>query len=462
MSLPRHRDTEAKEAVITQATTTTQFLSLDEIADRIETVLQRSTADETEIVWLETKGGAAENRNRKVDTRGHRERTILIRVIDRRRVGSHRTGSATVGELDSAVRSAVAQSRSREPLPGMLHLPSDDSPIAPLDGLWDPAIAELGRDQVKSIYKPWLSQRGVVHLEWKTGRISVFNSRGVRRQAQVTAANVQARIGRRPGGGRAAGAARTLADLRPEAVVERARQRHATGVVGELPEASCMVVFSPEAAGQICDILNRVAFSAIAYYHGSSFLRHHLDDQVFDRAFNLLDDGTDRTGLAFPFDLEGTAKRPVDLISKGTPKTPAVDQRQAAQLGLSATAHAIGGNDARALNLFLLPGEIDDQQMLQMADEGIWIGWLDQVECYEPGRVQIRCHAGGVRRITDGRLGQGLPDLIWEDSLLRALSNLTGLGTSPVVRVSHDGILGGISAPSVAIDGVSGWRLADT
>jgi predicted Zn-dependent protease len=425
-------------------------------------VLQRSTADETEIVWLETQGGAAENHNRQIETRSHRERTLLVRVIDRRRVGSHRTGSATVGELDAAVRSAIAQSRSREPLPGMLHLPVDESPLAPLDNLWDPGIAELDADRLKSIYEPWLGQRGVVQFEWKACRITVFNSRGVRRQTQVTAANVQARVGRRPGGGRAVGAARTLAGLKPEVIVDRARHRHATGPVGELPDGPRTVVLSPQATGQICDILNRVAFSAIAYYHGSSFLRQHLDDQVFDRAFNLKDDGTDTTGLAFPFDLEGTAKRPVDMISKGTPKTPAMDQRQAAQLGLSATAHAIGGNDARAMNLFMLPGESDDQQILQIADEGIWIGWLDRVECYEPGRVQIRGRALGVRRIIDGKLGAGLPDLIWEDSLLRALSNLTAVGSATVVRVSHDGFLGGISTPSVAIDGTGSLRLADT
>lgn len=450
---------------IPKINTATRFLSLDEIADRIETVLQRSAADETEIVWLETQGGVAENHNRQVETRGHRERTILIRVIDRRRVGSHRTGSANIGELDTAVRSAVAQSRIREPLPGMLHLPAEESTVTShrdFGDLWDPEIAELNPDGVKSMFKRWAGQRGEVHLRWNAGRVAVFNSRGVRQKTQVTAASIRVRIGRRPGGGRAAGAARTLAALKPGDVVERARQRHTSGPVGDLPEGPVPVVFSPEATCQIADILNRVAFSAIAYYHGSSFLRQHLDDQVFDRAFNLRDDGTDPTGLAFPFDLEGTAKRPVEMISKGTPKTPAVDQRQAAQLGLSATAHAIGGNDARAMNLFLLPGEDDDTQILQRVGEGIWVGWLDRVECFEPGRVQIRGRAFGVRRITGGQLGEGLPDLIWDDSLLRALSSLAAIGSSTVVRVSHDGFLGGISSPAVAIDGVTGLRLAET
>ena len=424
--------------------------------------MESSPADETEIVWLETHGGRAENRNREVDVHHHHERTIMVRVIDRRRVGSHRTGIATTGELNDAVRLATAQSRSRAPLPGMLHLPVDETPLQLKSRLWDPQIADLDQARLKSLYQPWIAHRGVVKLQWTSARVSVFNSRGVRRQSEVTAAAIEARVGRRPGGGRAAGAARSLSALVEQSVVDRARNRHASGPVHEVPDGPIPIVLSPEATGELCDILNRVAFSAVAYYHGSSFLREHLDVQVFDRKFNLFDDGSDPEGLPFPFDLEGTAKGRVDLIHKGTPKTPALDQRQAAQLGLTPTAHAIGGNDARASNLFLSVDESTESELLQAADGGLWIGWLDQVECFEPGRVQIRARASGVRRIVNGELAQGVPNLIWEDSLLRALSNLMRIGDSRVIRISRDGFLGGISTPSIAIAGVSGLRLADS
>lgn len=438
-----------------------EFLPLDEIADRAEQVLSASVADETELVWLEVRRGRAQNRRKRVDHRRRTERTILVRVLDRRRVGSHRLGAAEIGELDGAVRLAIAQSRSREPLPGMLHLPADETPVATGLKVCDAAIAELDQQRLDELYRPWLGQRGTVTLEWAEARVIVFNSRGVRRRIEVTAMGIEARVGRRPGGGRAVGAARTLEALAAEQVVGRARQRHASGSVGELPTAPVTVVLSPEATARLCDILNRVAFSAVAYYQGSSFLREHLDVQVFDRSLNLRDDGTEQSGLPFPFDLEGTAKRPVDLILKGTPKTPALDQRQAAQLGLSATAHAIGGNDARALNLFLVPGTADHAELLRNGEGGIWIGWLDPVECFEPARVQIRTHARGVRRIADGQLAEGLPDLVWEDSLLRALSNLLQIGSEPVLQLSHDGVLGGISAPGLVISGVTGLRTAD-
>lgn len=298
-------------------------------------------------------------------------------------------------------------------------------------------------------------------LRWSKAHVTVFNSRGIRRQVAVTAVGGEARISRRPGAGYAAGAARTLEALAAEQIFERAQRRHATGAVADLPASGVTLVLSPEATTRLCDILNQVALSAVAYYHGSSFLREHLDVQVFDRAFNLRDDGTDPSGLCFPFDLEGTPKRPVQLIHKGTPKTPALDQRQAAQLGLAPTAHAIGGNDSRAMNLFLEAGDATEEELLQSAENGVWIGWLEEVECFEPARVQIRAKARGVRRIAGGQLAEGLPDLVWEDSLLRALSNLPGLGDTTVQRLSHDGFLGGTSAPSLAVTGVSGLRAAE-
>jgi PmbA protein len=395
-----------------------------------------------------------------LDTRYHDERTIAVRVIDRRRVGSYRTGSTTPSELDEAIRLAVAQSRSRDPLPGMLHLPSDEAELVEAPSLWDPEIVELDQGRLKSIMQPWIPPRGTVRLHWTAGRVVVSNSRGVRRKCEVTAIDLTTRIGRRPGGGRAAGAARSLAGLDGLAIVDRARHRHASGAADDLPAGALPIVLSPEATAELCGILNRVAFSAVTYYHGSSFLREHLDVQVFDRTVNLYDDGTEVAGLPFPFDLEGTAKRRVELIEKGTPKTPALDQRQAAQLGLPPTAHAIGGNDARASNLFLSAGPTPEPELLRAAEGGLWIGWLDQVECFEPARVQIRASARGVRHIVDGALAGGVPDLIWEDSLLRALSNLLGLGDSRVSRISHDGFLGGITTPAVAIGGVGGLKLA--
>ena len=208
---------------------------------------------------------------------------------------------------------------------------------------------------------------------------------------------------------------------------------------------------------RLFSMLNQAAFTASAYHDGLSFLREHMGTQVFDRRINLSDDGTDASGLPFPFDLEGTAKRRVDLIVKGGPQTPALDQRQAALLGLPPTGHAIGGNDAQAQNLFLEPGEETPGELLAAVGDGVFVGWLETVECFDQPRVRFRTIARGVRTIQSGELGAPLPDLIREDSLLRVLSNLIGLSSVPVTW-AQDGFLGAVTAPGLALADVGGLR----
>ena len=431
------------------------ILPMATIAERIESTLRDSPADETEIVWLEALQGRARAHRSKIDTRVAPQRTILVRVLDRGRVGSYRLGTAAPNALADGVRNAVAQSRVRQPLNGLTHLPADNGDFQTPVSLHDSAIAELGKRKVDNLLKGLALKRENGHFHWTEARVAVCNSRGIQRLAQATAATFQVRTGRRPGAARVGDSARSLDGLDMPALVETARELHQRSETAELPVTQVPAVLSSLATTSLCALLNDTSFSAKAYYDGTSFLREHINIQVFDRRFNLCDDGTDPGGIPFPFDLEGTIKRPVDLILKGAPKTPTLDQRQAAVLGLPGTAHAIGGNNARAENLFLRAGEASLDDLLAAADGGLWIGWLEGVESLDPKRVRFRARARGVRAIRDGKLDAPLPDFFLEDSLLRAFASVLGIGDVPTRQLSADGYLGGISAPPVAIAGLA-------
>jgi predicted Zn-dependent protease len=432
--------------------------SIESIGRTLERVLESSPADETELVWLEVRRGEATRQGNQIEASIRPERTVLVRVLDLGRVGSYRTCSGEAGDLANSVRLAVSQSRVREPLTGLPHLPGDSGEAGANGDLHDSRVSELDVAGARELLKKLPAERETLRLQWADARVVVYNSRSVRRQAAVTGVGFEARCGRSAGSGHTADAARRLEDLNPEGIIERARLRHASGDLAEVPEAGVPVLLAPEATISLIEMLNQESFSAKAYYDGTSFLREHLGVQVFDRALTLRDDGTDPSGIPFPFDLEGTLKREVPLILDGAPKTPALDQRQAAVLGLPPTAHAIGGNDARAQNVFMVPGEKSADELLAAAEGGIWIGWLDHLECREPNRVQFRTRARGVRRIENGKLGAPLPDLFWEDSLLRAFSAIVGIGNETARRLTRDGYLGGFSAPAVVLGGVEGLR----
>ena len=420
----------------------------------LDAALLESPADETELVWLETTRNQATSHRDGGKQHPRSESTLFVRVLERGRLGTHRTGGGEAGDISTAIRQAIAQSRSRDTLHGLPHLPADDTNGRELDGLLDTELQGLEPRVASQRIAKGLRKGEVARLGWGTSRIVVANSRGVSRRAEVTHCSLEIRCGTEPGAGHAAASSRSLAGIDAQSVLERARRRHGGGETATPPADKTAVLLAPEATIRLLSLLNHSAFTASAYQEGSSFLREHLGVQVFDRRVNLRDDGTDPAGLPFPFDFEGTSKRPIDLIVKGTPKTPALDQRQAAVLGLTPTGHAVAGNEALAQHLFFEAGEDSHDDLLERSDGGVFIGWLDRAECFDAPRVRFRATARGVRTIEGGRLGAPLPDLVWEDSLLHALSNLSGLG-SETVTWSLGGF-GALSAPALALGDVVG------
>jgi predicted Zn-dependent protease len=425
--------------------------SIDDAGELLGDVLRRSPADETEIVWLGMRRGRglrdASGAKASLQAGG----TALVRVLDRGRMGSYRTGESDAGALADAVRQAIAQSRVKEPLPGLPHLPCDETPLATMPVLHDAELASWSPADAEAWLSSLPAEGLTAELQWTEASVLVANSRGLHRRARVTAVELVARHPAGPGGGRAENAARTLQAVAANEVLDRARARHGPERSDDLPAEPRAIILAPEASCALADLLNRVALSATAYSEGTSLLREHLGIQVFDRVVDVRDDGTDPAGLAFPFDLEGTAKRPVALISKGTPRTPALDQRQAARLGLPPTGCSISGDDALAMNLVVAPGQASDGDLLAAGDGGLWVGWLEGIECTDSQRLEFRALARGVRCVRGGQLAEAAPDALWRDSLLRLLSERPLLGVSRGLRLSRDGYLGGILAPAMAV-----------
>lgn len=396
-----------------------------------------------------------------------------------RRRGSFRTGAGDPGEIAAGIRQAVAASRAAAPAAEGLPRPEAppragsgrDAPPDP-GPLWDKELAALEPPRARQLLAGATGAGERAELEWTRTRVVVLTSTGVDRRAQATSATVRvvAEGDRRPGGrseagpppgaGRAAGSARSLAALAVEGVVRRARARVAETVardVVERPPPTGPLLFSQEAAGALVSLLAS-GLSSRAFEAEGSPLAGMLGEHVFSPAVDLVDDGLDPGGLPFPFDLLGRPKRRVALIEAGVPRSPAVDQALAARLQLPVTPHAVGPDEARPTHLFLLPRE-DEAAVFAAAEGGVWIGALHGLECFDRSRVAARARVLGARRVAGGRLAEGLPELVWEDSLLRLFSRVLAVGGEPV-RLADPAFLGGTSAPMLAVDGAEALRIA--
>ena len=441
------------------------------------------------------------------------ERNLLVRVRQSGRTGLHRTGGVEPSELENAVRDAVAQARLAPPTPAEPLAGAGErrgaaaatvataapaaggaaSAGAPApaggpggpgtgrgDAIYDPELAELEAVRARALLDGAAERGELLRLSWLEGRVTVVNSAGLRQAARVTAASFEASCGRGPGAGRAAGAARRLDTLYLQDTLDRARARHAAGTAGTTAAvgaagedagedaaapapaagpAGLPMVLSEQSAAALIALLNRHALSAAAQRDPGCGLHGRLGGPVLASCLSLRDDGTDPRALPFPFDLAGWPKRQVDLFVDGVFATPAVDARLAAEIGRPSTPHAMAPDESIAANLLLLPGDrepLPEAELLRQAADGIWIGALDGLECFDPGRLRFRARARGGRRIDGDALGPPLPDFLWEDDLLAALARAAALGDRPATIATGDMLFGATVAPLLALRAAGG------
>ncbi len=438
-----------------------ELAPLDEMVDRLERVIEGSPADSTELAWVEAVRHLESNGKRRRDTFERRERTVFVRVRERGRTGLHRTGAAGLSDLDAAVRQALAHARmtpsaavagngaapqaasAAEPA-GPAIIPVGASP------LFDPELARLAGPWARDRVHRLVGKGELAWLAWMEGRVAVVGSGGLRRAARATAATLQVSCGRGPGAGSAHAAARSLAGLDLPRVFARARERHAPWQPAAPPAGTPPLLLSQEAVARLLDLLCQLTLSALSFHEGRAALRGRLGTQVFHPAITLRDDPLDPRALPFPFDIAGTPAVPVELIARGVARTPAVDAPLGRELGLPVTPHAVSHDEARPDHLALVPGGAGWEELARAAEGGLWIGALDPLESFDPMQLRFRATACGVRRLDGDRLGDPLPDLVWEDSLFDVLSRVRAVGSEPVT-VARD-VLGGTTAPMLVVE----------
>jgi PmbA protein len=439
-------------------------VALKEVVSRLDRLLAGSTAEATEISWLEVRRGQESTGKRRRDSYEVHERSILVRVRECGRTGTHRTGISNLSDLENAVRAAMAQARLAPPSPPPLEPPGAAASIATADatGLCDPELARMTPARARDLLQRLAdspektgdkarSPGETARFGWAEGRIAVASSRGLRRAAEVTSGWIEVICGRHPGAGRAAAASRSLAGLDPRGVRERARRRQGPADVVQPPAGPGPVLLSQEAAAALVELLNRQALASEAFHSGDSFLRGRLGQPVFHPAIHLRDDPTDPRGLPFPFDLLGAAARPVDVVSGGVALTPGIDDRLARELDRPPTAQRVAPDEAVPGHLFLLPGGASEAELLRAAEGGIWIAALAPLEAFDPRSLRFRAVARGARGITRGALGASLPDLIWEDELPGLLSRVLAVGSELVPVATGSGLFRATTAPMLAV-----------
>jgi predicted Zn-dependent protease len=293
-----------------------------------------------------------------------------------------------------------------------------------------------------------------------------------------TIARATGHAGAAPADGVARLASTRLADLDGAILGARAaaKARAAVDPV-EISPGSYAVVLEPTAVADLLLTLAVDGFNGRAVNDGVSFAQ--VGAAQFDPAVTLVDDATAPGAIGLPFDLDGTPKRPLELVRAGVTTAVAHDRRTAAVAGTTSTGHGIGEASWGALpaNLILQPGtgtdgggpvvsEVDGPmadssvaELVRGVDRGLLVTDIWYTRVLDPRRlVMTGLTRNGVWLVEGGELTRPVSTLRFTQSYPGALAPglVAGLGAHAPHLPGEDWIAVDLRAPALSL---AAWNI---
>ena len=352
---------------------------------------------------------------------------VLIRVaLDGRNASTSVDGPADDETLGRAIDGVLEAARVRPADPDW---PGLSSPAeAPAVDHWDEATTDASPDeraaQVRAFVDAAHGLETAGFCSTLAVRLAFANSAGQRLTGRGTSAVVDG-IARTPtADGSAHGGSVRLVDLSGAALGERAaRKARDASNPTDLEPGRYEVVLEPDCVGNILSFLLAFGFNGKAVEEGRSFAT--VGEAQFDPSVSLREDVTDPATIGIPFDVEGTPKRPFDLVRDGVTRGLLQNRRTAKALGVESTGHAVEGGaawGALGANLVLEPGAKSTDELVAGMERGVLVTDFWYTRILDP-RTQVvtGLTRNGVWLVEGGRIVRPVTNLRFTQSFVDAI-----------------------------------------
>lgn len=243
---------------------------------------------------------------------------------------------------------------------------------------------------------------------------------------------------------------RHYADLDPAEAIGRLAGERAVARLspGKLTSGAMPILFDPRVGtGLIGHLLAAMAGPAVA--RKTSFLLGREGERIFPSAITIRDDPHRPRGLrSKPFDGEGVATAPRNLVEDGRLTGWLLDSASARQLGHAPTGHAsrgIGGSPgANATNVHLEPGALSREELIAGVKHGFYVTELIGQGVNPVTGDYSRGASGFI--IADGALAGPVEEITIAGNLLDMFAKLTAASDLDFRRA--------VNVPTLRIDGM--------
>jgi len=211
------------------------------------------------------------------------------------------------------------------------------------------------------------------------------------------------------------------------------------------------VVLSPVAFGNLI-MYTSMMLGAGSVEDGDSFAIGKLGERVFGQNLTIRDDSSHPDLLPMRFDFEGTARRSIDLVSRGVICNFLYDNKLAARHKAVNTGHAIGnkGKGGYAFNLIVEGGDQTVGEIVSAVDSGIYINEFHYLNFVNRRQLQVTgLTRNGTFLIENGAITKPVTTMRFTVSLLDAFNAIESISKE---REKVSGYFGISLIPTVRIE----------
>lgn len=377
---------------------------------------------------------------------------IMVKVVlDDKRIGVFRTNTLEEIEIGNAVEQALKIAKVTQPNKDFKSLPEPE-PWTAIEGAFDKETAscmpeyraQKVKEAIETAHSKSLIVRAVAgYISTNNISFAVANSLGVSASAQLTTASMKTTVISEKNGSEGFGTAqkdsRRVRDIQPTVLAEEAAEKSVKSVNPvKISPGEYEVVLSPLAVGTVIRYLAYIGFSARTYQDGRSFVKYHLNKQVFDGKLNVKDDARDtRTLYALPVDGEGVRKKTLYLIKNGVVSEESIcyDSFTAGRENKKSTGHSLPPLAMRyygaplPFNMLVEPSDSDLEEMIEETKNGIFVTFLHYVNPVEPTKAVLTgLTRDGTFLIQNGELTKPIVNMRFTDTMLSALNKIPLIG----------------------------------
>lgn len=444
------------------------MLSLDAASERAAALVERARragADAAEAVYHADASESISVRLGKLeDVERSEGEQMGLRVFCGQRSAS--IGSSDIGDeaLDELARRAVDMARAapEDPYAGLAPqelLSAGPSPNLDVNDPGEPspqqlrAAADEAEDAARGV--PGVTNSDGAGASAGRGVFALVTSHGFRGAYATSSHSVSASVVAGEGSAMQRDyswrSARYRDDL-PEAsrIGKRAGERAVARLNPERLKSGPMpVVFDPRVGGSLVGHLIG-AMSGQSIARRASFLLGRLDQQLFDPAIVIADNPLRLRGLrSRPFDGEGLATSPRNLVEGGRITGWLMESASARQLGLAPTGHAArGGGGApsvSASNVHMVSGSATPAQLMAGIQDGVYVTEL--IGHGVNGVTGDYSRGASGFRIVNGEIAGPVAEFTIAGNLIEMFAGLTPANDLEWFRA--------INVPTLRVDGMT-------